>query len=90
VNSHELAKILLAGPDLPVATHAMDSDYLSSLKAHGHSHGPLKVGMLESYAGQHVVIGDISRRNLNDENWRISSMSAGDAPEEWDDDTDDF
>lgn len=81
VTSHELARLLLTMPDLPVATHAMNQTYISA--AHRISHGSLKIGILESYAGQHIIIGDISKRNLNRPNWGVSQMLHGEAPEEW-------
>lgn len=55
MTAHELARILLAGPDLPVATTG--HPYLS--KAHNVSHGALMVGILQSYAGPHVIIGNM-------------------------------
>lgn len=81
MNSHELAKILLSLPDLPVATHANNHTY-ASYGDRG-SHGPLKVGLLKHYSGDHIVIGDISKRNINKPNWYVTEMFHGDAPEEW-------
>ena len=57
MTSHELAGVLLKHPDMPVATVAHDNVYMSA--AHSFSHGPLQVGLLDSYAGRHVVIGDM-------------------------------
>jgi hypothetical protein len=81
MNSHELAKILLANPDLPIATHANNHTYMSSTDRT--SHGPLKVGFLESYGGRHVAIGNISKMNINKPNWYVSEMINGDIQEEW-------
>lgn len=81
MNSHELARLLLTLPDLPVATHAHNHTY-ASLEDAG-SHGPLKVGLLEHCAGQHIVIGDISKLNINYPNWWVVTMFHGDAPQEW-------
>lgn len=81
MKSHELARLLLTLPDLPVATHAHNHTYSSG--AQENSHGPLKVGLLAHYSGKHIVIGDISKRNINAPNWRITEMYHGDAPEEW-------
>ena len=81
MTAHELAKALLAGPDLPVATHALNHTYMSATDAQ--SHGPLKIGVLESYGGQHIVIGNISKRNINKPNWYVSEMIVGEAPDEW-------
>lgn len=80
-SSHELARILLTLPDLPVATEALNSTYMS--KADERSHGPLRVGRLVSYAGDHILIGNITKRQLNPPNWYVSEMYVGDAPEQW-------
>jgi hypothetical protein len=80
MNSHDLARVLLAAPNLPVATHAMNHEYLSA--ADGMSHGPLMVGILESYAGRHILIGNFHRRMLNPPNWHVSEMLRGDVPQE--------
>lgn len=81
MTSHELARALLDGPDLPVATYASGNTYMSANDRT--SHGPLKVGLLETYAGQHIVIGDISKRRINPPNCWVSAMLVGEAPEEW-------
>jgi len=81
VNSHELAKLLLTLPNLPVATHAKNNTYSSGGDVG--SHGPLKVGLLKHYSGDHIVIGDISKRNINKPNWYVTEMYYGDAPDEW-------
>ena len=81
MNSHKLARLLLTLPDLPVATHAHNHTYMS--ETDGGSHGPLKVGRLHTYGGDHIVLGDISRRKINAPNWYVTEMMHGDAPEEW-------
>lgn len=81
MNSHELANLLLSAPDLPVACHALNHTYMSGL--HSSSHGPLKIGLLETYGGQHIVIGNISKRSINAPNWYVSQMLHGEAPEQW-------
>lgn len=81
MTSHELAKVLLANPDLPVATHAKNHTYIDSVDKTKFS--SLKVGLLESYGGQHIIIGDMSKLNINKPNWYISRMIVGEAPEEW-------
>lgn len=81
MKSHELARLLLTFPDLPVATHAHNHTYKSAIDLH--SHGPLKVGLLHTYGGDHIAIGDISKRNINGPNWHITKMLFGEAPEEW-------
>lgn len=75
MQSHELARHLLAAPDYPVATQANNHEYRSGI--HGSSHGPLKIALDESgYGGPHVVIGNISTRGK-------MAMLVGDAPVEW-------
>ena len=81
MNSHDLAKLLLTLPDLPIATHANNHTYASG--GDTRSHGPLKVGLLKHYSGEHIVLGNISKRNLNAPNWYVTQMFHGDAPEEW-------
>lgn len=81
MKSHELAKLLLTLPDLPIATQAMNHTYASL--GDTFSHGSLKVGLLKHYSGEHIVIGDISKKNINKPNWYITEMYLGDAPDEW-------
>ena len=81
MNSHELARLLLTLPDLPVATHANNHTYMSGIDAT--SHGPLKVGRLHTYGGDHIVLGNISKRQINPPNWSVKDMLRGDAPEQW-------
>jgi hypothetical protein len=57
VSSHELARILLANEDLPIAVHVSGHTYSS--KADAVSHGPLEIGILRHYAGRHIVIGNM-------------------------------
>ena len=81
MTSHELARRLLDLPDLPVATHANNETYASQ-----DDHGPcgaLKIGLLTHYAGDHIVVGSISKMNLNAPNWFVSKMLHGEAPWEW-------
>jgi len=83
MTAHELARILLNGPNLPVATHANNHDYFSKPSADGISHGKLKVGLAHHYAGDHVIIGNLSKLNLNKPNWYVKKMLHGRCPEEW-------
>lgn len=78
MNSHELARLLLTMPDLPIATHANDHVFTS-----GNNKGALKIGLLKHYAGEHVIVGDISRTNLNRPNWYITKMLHGMAAKRW-------
>ena len=81
MNSHELAKLLLTYPDLPVATHAHNHTYLSATDRW--SHGDLKIGVLGGACEKHIVIGDISKMNINKPNWYVEEMLHGHAPAEW-------
>jgi len=82
MTSHELAKILLAAPDLPVATHALNRTYMSAVDSI--CCGDLKVGILQTYGGEHIVIGNIGKKNINPPNWYVSSIIHGnDTPDEW-------
>ena len=68
MTSHELAKILLANDDLPIATHANNHTYAS-----GESRicDCTRVGKLKHYAGEHIIIGNMNRKALNSPNWYI-------------------
>jgi hypothetical protein len=81
MTAHELAHHLLAGPDLPVALHANNHTYMAGIDRM--THGPLKIGLLHTYGGDHVVIGNISKKNINGPNWFVREMLIGDAPDEW-------
>jgi len=78
MKTHELAKLLLTLPDLPVATSACGHQYMTRLMSQ--SHGPLKVGLLKTYGGDHIVIGNILEMNMNRPNWFVSEMLHGTAP----------
>lgn len=75
MNSHELARRLLTLPDLPVATIANNHVYGSVMDAT--SHGPLKIARLDTYAGDHIVIGNMWTAELNRPNWFITEMFHG-------------
>lgn len=62
MTGHELAHRLLSLPDLPVATAANNHVYASA--AHRDAHGPLNIGRLVHYGGDHIVIG-----NVNETTW---------------------
>lgn len=78
MNSHDLARLLLTLPDLPVATHANNHTYLDRLDGR-----ELGVGLLYTYGGDHIIVGNISKRNINKPNWYVKEMYYGDAPSEW-------
>lgn len=77
MSSHALAGLLLTLPDLPVATHANNHTYMS--KNDERSHGKLGVGLLETYGGPHIIIGNPWKRDINGPNWHISEMYLGEA-----------
>ncbi len=79
MTSHELARLLLALPDLPVATHAHGHTYMSG----SIGVGLVKIGRMRTPIGDHLVLGNITKRNINPPNWYITEMLHGDAPEEW-------
>ena len=81
MKSHELAKLLLSFPDLPVATEANNHEYFSV--GDGTSHGQLRIAICHHYSGDHLLIGNISRRMLNEPNWYVKEMLHGEAPNEW-------
>lgn len=76
MTTHELARILLKNEDLPIATHANNHTYMS--KADAFTHGKVRIGVLETYSGPHVVIGNFSRTDLNSPNWYVSKLIHGD------------
>ena len=79
--SHDLAKILLEAPNLPIATHANNHTYISGSDSEDFC--CCRVGLLDSHCGDHIILGNISKRNLNASNYYVKEMIHGDAPEEW-------
>lgn len=64
MNSHNLAKLLLSLPDLPVATYSHGHTYSS--RGQEKSHGPLMIGLsslgyirTDGDPAEHIVIGDM-------------------------------
>lgn len=80
MKSHELAKLLLSGPNLPIATHANNADYFSF--GDERTHGRLKVAIVNHYSGPHLGIGNYWKKNLNSPNWMIEEMISGSVREE--------
>lgn len=76
MTSHELAKILLENDDLPIAVFANNHTYSS--KSDSCSHGTLKVGRLYHYSGEHIIIGNVYKKDINNPNWYITDMIHGD------------
>lgn len=77
MNAHELARILLQGPDLPVAVHANGYNYASGLNADAHTHGRLVVAVMHHYSGAHICIGNLYKSLVNAPNWYITSVIHG-------------
>lgn len=72
MKSHELARLLLTLPNLPIATSAHGCVYSEEMSAR--SHGPLTIGVMSSYAGDHIVIGDMVELINNGANWRTKEV----------------
>ena len=70
MNSHNLAKILLTLPDIPMATHADGHDWFSS-------EGDLIVGMAKRWDGDFIMVGNMGRMDLNSPNWYLSRVLYG-------------
>lgn len=83
-SSHELARLLLSLPDLPVASMANGHVYAGSESADRRTHGPLVVGLLRHYAGDHIGIGNALRMNINRPNWYLTRLFRGWAPRDYD------
>ena len=77
-SSHDLAKLLLTLPDMPIATHAHNHTFISDTESNG-----FKIGRLETSNGPHLIIGNISKLNINRPSWWVSEMYLGKVPEEW-------
>jgi hypothetical protein len=73
MTSHDLARLLLTLPELPIATVGTGSPYLIS--ADLLSHGPLKVGVLGTYVGDHLVVGPMLEYTCNNKpNWFVKTI----------------
>lgn len=89
MNSHDLARILLAAPDLPIATHANNHTHESGdvhpFWAELGKPAPesIRVGILQHQSGQHILIGNFSRKRINYPNEYVTEMISGDVPEDW-------
>lgn len=71
MTSHELANLLLTLPNLPVGTFANNHTYVAADRK---THGPLKVGLLKHYVGQHILIGNFFRLDINAPNWFVTEV----------------
>lgn len=72
MKSHELAKNLLELPDKDVALSVFG--HLYSSEANKQSHGALKIGLLEHYGGQHIVLGNIREESDRGDNYHVSKI----------------
>ena len=74
MTSHELARLLLLQPDKPIALSVYDHVYSTAANLQGH--GPLSIGLLRHYAGEHIVIGDIRAEpeNADRGNWHVKQI----------------
>jgi len=73
MNSHELAKILLSAPDMPIATHAMGQTYMSE----NHDDSVCVAVLRTCYGKSHMCIGNMNTALINGSNWRITSVVHG-------------
>ena len=76
MRSHDLAKILLDNPDMNIATFTNNHYYLS--KSDSQSHGSINVATVDTYAGQHIMIGNMYRKDIDSENCMIKKDIYGD------------
>ena len=78
MTSHELAKLLLTLPDLDIATHANNHTCYWSEN--------IRVALMNLYGNRkRILIGNMSKKNLNKPNWYITEMLDGksDLSDEW-------
>lgn len=70
-------------PKMLVATHANNHEYIVGKDER--TLGRLRVGLLRSSEGPHVIIGNISRRALNPPNWYVEHEldGGGEIPHDW-------
>lgn len=76
MKSHELARLLLTLPDLPIATHANNHTFMSC-GSHGRP-ADVRVGVL-SLGGdrEHIVVGNFHSCDINAPNWYVSELLFG-------------
>lgn len=58
---------------LHIATHALNTTAAGS-------DATMRVGLLHHYTGDHVVIGTITKRDINGKNWHVAEMLDGGPP----------
>ena len=84
MKSHELARILLENENLDVATFANNHTFAEqSYSSDGRTFRDLGIGILKHYSGDFIVLGNMSKKNINGANWHITKMITEDIPEEW-------
>jgi hypothetical protein len=74
MTSHELARILLANDDLPIAVHANNNT------AFDEGDDEMIVALLQSYLGPHILVGNPWKRDINPPNWEITKTIYGYLP----------
>jgi hypothetical protein len=72
MKSHDLAKLLLEIPNLPMAVLA--HGHLYSASANQVSHGPLQTGILRHYAGPHIIVGNMLDCIQPHDNWSVEEI----------------
>lgn len=72
MKSHDLARMLLDAPDLPIAFAAMGHMYASD--CHLKTHGPIGIGIVETRFGPHIVVGNEHDTSGRNENFNISEV----------------
>jgi len=80
MTTHELAKLLLENGDLPVSLHVNNLTYIS--KSDESSHGGVRVGLIHTYMGDHICIGNFRKKNINKPNRWVKKMIHGGMPDE--------
>lgn len=76
MKSHELARLLLTMPDLPIATHANNHTYMSA----GSHRGRTCIGILTLGGdNEHIVIGNFQDCDINAPNWYVDEVLHGKA-----------
>lgn len=74
-SSHDLARLLLSVPDMPVSTHANN---------HTSAGESFKVGLMQSRHGQSILIGNFSRKHINHPNEYVTEVLSGEnVPDNW-------
>ena len=70
MNSHELAKLLLEYPDMPIAVSANNHEYFST-------ESDFKIALAHHYSGEFLMIGNMGKMDLNSPNWYLRKVLYG-------------